>query len=57
MEVAEWLVHWAALKNKHALIQLSACSLTSGPVPTTVFIGIQDPNQTSQEQFYVFALK
>ena len=55
MELAEWLVHWAALKNKHTLMQLSACSLTSGSVPYD--IGTQDPNQTSQVQFYLFALK
>ena len=50
MEFAEWLVDWAALKNIHTLIQLSACSLTSGSVPydrSTVFIETQDPNQTS----------
>ena len=53
MELAEWLMHWAALKNEHTLVQLSSCLSTNGPVayPTTVFIGTPDPNQTSQVNF------
>ena len=33
MELVKWLVPCAALKSKHALIQLSACLLKSGRVP------------------------